>query len=169
MAVAGKYGSIGSLITFVALVSLYYLGRHPLLIPIAFDLRIIVFALFIIVAIREFRNESNAGVLHFWQGLAIGIATYVLIAFIVSLALWIFAGMVDPGFVSDYIQLSVERLEGNRDVFLETIGEERLNKALEALPATSAGDLAFDYFLKSLPIGFILTLVITLFFRRQPN
>ena len=169
MSTAGRYGVLGAAITVAALIALYYLGRHPLLIPLAFDLRIIVFALFILIAVREYRNDLNKGTLHFWEGLSIGLACYVLIAFIASLTMWLFGGIIEKAFVTDYIQQSMDRLQDNRDVYLQSIEEKRLDAAINALPSTSAGDLAFDYFLKSLPIGFILTLIITLFFRRQPR
>jgi len=167
--VAGKYGFIGGLVLTATLIILFYLGKHPLfLIPLVFDLRILLFALFITLAIREFK-ETNDSVLHFWQGLTIGLICYILISFLTAIFLLIFGGLIDPSFVSEYIQLSIDNLNANRDVFEETIGSEVLDNAIENLPSTTANDLAFDYFLKSTPIGFILTLGISLMLRKQPK
>jgi len=166
--IAGKYGFIGGLVLTFALIGLYFLGRHPLLIPIAFDLRILLFAIFIVLATKEFK-EQNEKVLHFWQGMAIGIVCYILISFITVILLLIFGGVIYPEFIEDYIQLSIENLNSNREILEESLGAERINLAIENLPATTANDLAFDYFLKSTPIGFILTLGISLFLRKQPN
>lgn len=166
--IAGKYGSIGGLVLVFALIGLYFLGRHPLLVPIVFDLRILLFALFIVLAIKEFKSQ-NGNVLHFWQGIAIGIVCYVLMSFITAILLLIFSGVIYPEFREEFIQLSIENLNSNRERLEETLGAERINLAIENLPATTSNDLAFDYFLKSTPIGFILTLGISLLLRKQPK
>ncbi len=166
--IAGRYGFYGSLVTMVALVSLFYLNRHPYLIPFIFDLRIYLFALFIFFSIKEFRI-SNQNVLHFWQGISIGLITYVLIAFLASIFIGIFAKWIEPTFVSEYVRLTIDNLSQNREAMIATLGEDRFNAVIKNLPSTTAGDLAFDYFLKSMPIGFILTLIISVFLRKQPN
>jgi len=166
--IAGRYGFYGSLVTIVALVSLFYLNRHPYLIPLVYDIRIFLFALFIFFSIREFRN-SNQNVLHFWQGISIGMITYVLITFLTSIFIGIFAKWIEPAFVSEYIRLSIDQLNQHKEAILETLGADKFNAAVKKLPSTTAGDLAFDYFLKSMPIGFILTLIISVLLRKQPN
>ncbi|MCH8231630.1 MAG: DUF4199 domain-containing protein [Bacteroidetes bacterium] len=166
--IAGRYGFYGSLVTMVAMVSLFYLHRHPYLIPWFFDIRIFLFALFIFFSIREFKN-SNQNVLHFWQGIYIGLITYVLIAFLASIFIGIFAKWIEPAFVSEYIRLSIDNLYQHREAWIETLGEDRFNAVIKNLPSTTAGVLAFDYFLKSMPIGFILTLIISILLRRQPK
>ncbi len=166
--IAGKFGFIGGLVLTATLIGLFYLGRHPLLIPLVFDLRILLFPLFIFLSIREFKS-INDNVLHFWQGLSMGLVCYILIALITAISLWIFGGVIDTSFVSQYIEASIDSLNANRDVFEETIGVEVLDNAIQNLPSTTANDLAFDYFLKSTPIGFILTLGISLLLRKQPK
>jgi len=166
--IAGRYGILGALVLFVTIVGLFYLGRHPLLIPIFFDLRIFLFTLFLVFAIREFKNSAD-GILHFWQGMSIGIVCYVMIAFATSLLMWVWSGVFDPSFVSEYISLSTQKLIDNQEVIVESLGLEKYNSAIEKLPSTTANDLAFDYFLKSMPIGFILTLIISILLRKQPK
>jgi len=163
--IAGKYGLIGGLVLTGTLIGLYYLGRHPLMIPLIFDLRIFLFTLFLIFAIKEFKDQ-NERKLHFWQGMAVGIVCYVLITFITSILLLIFGGIIEPSFVTDYIRQSLDNLNANREVLEGTIGTERLESAIQSIPSTTANNLAFDYFLKSTPIGFILTLIISLLQRK---
>jgi hypothetical protein len=89
-----------------------------------------------------------------------------MIAFITSLLIWALGGIIDPSFVSEYISLSTNKLVSNKEVIIETMGEDKFNSALANLPSTTSIDLAFDYFLKSMPIGFILTLIISILLRK---
>lgn len=164
---AGKYGLISAAALILGLVIIYYAGKHPLLINIVFDLRILIFALFIFIGIREYKQDYNSGMLHFWQGLSIGLILYISAALITSLFIWIFAGWLDVDFLSSFITTSMETLEINKQVIIESLGERNFNAAMEGLPTTTAGNLAFDYFLKSMPIGFILTIVISMLLRRR--
>jgi hypothetical protein len=163
--IAGRNGLIGGIALSATLIALYYLGKHPLLIPLMFDLRIFLFTLFIVLAIREFKIY-NGGKLHFWQGIAAGMITYMVIAFFTTMVLLLFGSVIQPEFVTDYINVSMDGLLSNKDIWVETLGEERFSAAIENLPSTTMSDLAFDYFLKSTPIGFILTLIISLLLRK---
>ena len=166
--ISGRYGLFGSLVAIIAILVLYYVNRHPLLIPLAFDLRILLFALFIVFSIKDFKN-FNQKALHYWQGLAVGIITYVMIAMLASIFIWIFAGAFDPEFVNEYVRLSIDKLNSHKGAIIQSLGQDKYDFAIERLPHTTAGNLAFDYFLKSMPIGFILTLIISLFLRQQPK
>ena len=163
--VAGRYGIIGALVLFTTLVGLFYLGRHPMLIPPFFDLRLFLFALFLVFAMREFKASAN-GILHFWQGLSIGIVCYVMIAFVTSLLIWLWSGVFDPSFVSEYISLSTQNLVNNKEAIVQSLGLEKFNSAIENLPSTTVSDLAFDYFLKIMPFGFIFKLIISILLRK---
>ena len=88
--VAGKYGAIAGLVLTAGLIIIYYAGKHPLLINILFDLRILIFILFIFVSLREFKDDFNESILHFWQGLYGGIIVYITAAFVTSILLWLF-------------------------------------------------------------------------------
>ena len=165
--VAGKYGAIAGLLLTVGLIIIYYAGKHPLLINILFDLRILVFALFIFVALKEFKDDFNQKVLHFWQGLYAGIIVYISSATVASLLIWVFAGWIEPEFVTTFIDQSLTNLETNKEIIIESLGEDKYNAAISGLPSTTAGNLAFDYFLKSMPIGFILTIIISIILRNK--
>ena len=74
--VALKYALTASLLAITLVIILFYTGKHPLLIPIAYDFRILLFGVFIYFSIREFKTFHNSGELHCWQGLLIGIFFY---------------------------------------------------------------------------------------------
>ena len=167
--VSFKYGGIASLLSIILFLILYYAGRNPLLIPAFLDFRILLFPIFLVFSIRDFKENHNKGALHFWQGFSIGLMVILTIALIMSVFIMVFGTWVEADFVAVFIQSSIEQIESAREKITTAIGEEELTKVLELLPSTTLFDLAFDYFLKSLPYGLFLTIIISLILRKKPN
>jgi hypothetical protein len=140
-----------------------------LLIPAFLDFRILLFPIFLVFSIRDFKELHNGGFLHFWQGFSIGLMVIILIALLMSLFILIFGSWVEPDFVINFIQSSIDQIESAKEKITNAIGEEELAKVLDILPSTTLFDLALDYFLKSLPYGLFLTIIISLILRKKPN
>ena len=164
-----KYGAIAAILSIALFLILYYAGKNPLLIPAFLDFRILLFPIFLVFSIRDFKENFNKGILHFWQGFSIGVLVIGLIALLMALFILIFGSWIEPGFVSGFIQTSIEQIESAREKISTAIGEEELTKVLDILPSTTLYDLALDYFLKSLPYGLFLTIIISLILRKKPN
>lgn len=167
--VSFKFGIIGSLFTILLFLILYYFGQHPLLIPAILDFRIILFPIILVFSIRAFKEQYNNGILHFWQGMSVGLTCIVFISLSMLLFILLFGEMIEKSFLSEYIQQSIQNINEVKENLVESIGEEVLQKSLEILPTTTIFDLALDYFLKSLPYGIFLTIIISLILRRKPN
>ena len=166
--VALKYMAFGSLLSILLILALFYAQRHPLLMPPILDFRILIFGVFIFFSLKEFRDYLNGGILYFWQGMSVGMLCYLGMALLGSLFILIF-GWIEPGFLDSYIIIATSQLESNKEQFLEAIGKEAYNTALAELPLTTVTDLAVDYFLKSIPVGLFLTIIIAVILRRQPK
>lgn len=166
--VPSRYGAVASLFMMVLFVILYYIGRHPLSIPVFFDIRLLILPLFMVIAMKEFRDYRNGGVLHFWQGLTVGFITFIIIGSLLSLFIIAFS-FADPSFLSSYIDERVLLLETNKEVFVEALNEDIVEEQLRTLPLTTPIDLALDYFLKTLGIGLFLNIIISVILRRQPK
>lgn len=163
-----KFGITGGLLAGLIMIMLYYIDRHPFLIQPMYDFRILLFAVFIFFSVKEFRDYHQAGELYFWQAMAIGIICYVIIGFIGGIILMLFGNIV-PAFVTDYIGMAMEQLQADRETMVNAVGEEAYQNALERLPQTSIYQMAGDYLIKSMVIGFFLTIIISVVLRRQPN
>jgi hypothetical protein len=164
-----KYAFFGGILAFVLIVILHYFGStHPQLYPIFLDFRILLFGVFIYFSIREFKDVENGGILHFWQGMAVGILCYLGIAWLVALGI-IGLGEIDPGYLERYISETTDILLSNKADVIEKVGEEAFNAQIEALPSTTIFALAVDYFLKSMFIGLFLTIIISVILRKQPK
>ena len=163
-----KYGVIVSGLLMVLFLVLFYSGRHPMNISPFFDVRIIVFPLFLFLSIKEFRDLANNGVLHFWQGMIVGFVLLISIGLILSLFI-ILISYTDNSFLSIYI---TERIELLQTMVGQLTEQEKLSfvkEQLKILPLTTSIDLAIDYFLKTMGIGVFLNIIISIVLRKQSN
>ncbi len=166
--VAVKYGLIGSFLVMILIVVMYNLGKHPMMIPVVLDFRMILFPLFLVLAMRDFRIYRNQGIMHMWQGLGLGIMTYVIIGMVGAWFIYGYA-IYHPDFLKDYVDFYLEQLQTSKEVFIESVGIEAYEHALEKLPLTTARDLALDYFIKSMPLGLFWTIILSVIIRRKPK
>src|SRR5688500_20209687 len=74
-----KYGVLAGIIASGLLTALYYLDRHPFLIPVYLDFRIILFGIFIFFVLREIRVYHQGGFLYFFQGI---VASFLFTVFL---------------------------------------------------------------------------------------
>ena len=163
-----KYGALAGLLGAALMVGLYYMGRHPFLIPVFYDFRVFLFAVFIFFSLKELRDFFFAGILLFWEGLIASflfVATYAVTS---SVILWIF-GAVVKSFVKDYIDLSVQQIKTLPPDVIERIGKDVYDRNLEMLPATNAFDLAALYFAQCFLIGTFISIILSVILRRQPK
>ncbi len=162
-----RFGLIGALMNIVALLILFYIGKHPLLLNPFLDARWPLYALFVYVAINTFRDENN-GILHFWQGLSVGFLVYLIMAQMAAAFIAVWGSIESTQFLSSYISIAIEQISANKEALIQNnLSEKTITDALQILPSTTANNLAFDYFLKSMPIGLILTLLLSIVMRRK--
>ncbi|MCB0504413.1 MAG: DUF4199 domain-containing protein [Cyclobacteriaceae bacterium] len=164
--VAIKMGLLGALMSIISLLILFYLGRHPLLLNPVLDARWPLMGLFVFFALKMLRDQNN-GVLHFWQAMLLGFLIYMIMAQMAAAFIAIFASIDATHFMSSYIAIATEQINVNKADLIDKLGEKTVTDALAMLPNTTASNLAFDYFLKSMPIGLILTLILSTLMRRK--
>ena len=162
-----KYGLIGSLLSIVSLVVLFYMGRHPLLLSPLLDARLLLYALIIFVSFKVYKDQYANGVMHFWQGITIGMTSYFVMALTASFFILVFSGISSTNFLSEYIRIATDQLVSNKELFIESIGEKTYTDTIAQLPKTRPIHLAADYLLKSMPIGLFLTLILSILFRNK--
>lgn len=163
-----KYGAIAGILGAVLVVSLYYIGRHPFLIPVFLDFRIFLFGIFIFFILKELRDYWLAGELYFWQGILASLIFTAIFASIAALGIGVFITIV-PDFLQSYITRSAEQLRSLPADVIEKIGKDNYQRNLELLPATNGFDLAALYFTQSFMISFFISIILSVILRRQPK
>ena len=164
-----KYGFIGAVMLIFGLLVLFYMGRHPLLLNPVLDTRILIYALIIFISFKVYKDQYNRGIMHFWQGMAMGMISYIVMSFGAALFIYIISEISSTNFLAEYIRIATGQLITNKDLFIETISEKTYADTLEQLPATKPIHLALDYLLKSMPIGLFLTIILSILLRRKES
>jgi hypothetical protein len=166
--VSVRYGVLAAVFGCALLCGLYYLGRHPFLIPVYMDFRIILFFVFIFFALREIRDYHQNGILYLWQGIAASFLFTVCYALLSCVTIIVFIHAV-PAFLSDYVRLSIQQLERLPPEVIENIGNDVYTRNLKLLPATGASDLALLYLYQSFMISLFISIILSVILRRQPK
>ena len=151
------------------IVALYYSGTHPLLIPIFFDYRIVLFTIFIFLGLKEFKDFFNGGFLQFWQGMIIGIGIYLIVGLLAGIFVSSFSSLNEE-FHDEYITGTIKGLELDKEQLVNTgsitISEEEFQSQVNMLQESKPYVLGIDYFIKSSVLGFFLTILLSVILRK---
>ena len=165
--VSSRFGAVAALLSIILFSILYFAGRNPMFIPAYLDFRLLLFPIFLVFGIRDFKEYRNDRILHFWQGFSVG--SLIVLTIIISMTLYILilGGIIDPSFTEKFINGTMQNILRNKESIISQVGVAAYNKTVEIIPGTTLSDLAFDYFLKSLPLGIIITILISLVLRNN--
>jgi len=163
-----KYGAIAGVIGAALVVTLYYLNRHPFLVPVQFDFRIILFAVFLFFSLKEFRDYYQKGELYFWQGIIMSFILIATFAVVAATLISVFSALV-PEFVASYVRLFTEQLRTWKPEDIDRIGKEVFERNLKQLPSTNTFDLALLYVGQSFGIGLFISIILSVVLRKQPK
>lgn len=166
--VCTRYALVAGVLALVMAIITFYIGRHPMMISPFLDFRILLFGIFIYFSLREFRDFYQRGELYFFQAM-VGSGVVVVIASVISTAGLYAFGVVETGFVKEYVNQMTLYLKTFGAEDIERIGKEVFDSNLQALPATNMHELAVTYFGQGLVIGFFVSIVLSVIVRRQPK
>jgi Protein of unknown function (DUF4199) len=167
-AVPLRNGSIAGLLGFLLLIALYFMGKHPFLFMIFFDFRIMLFAVFMTLTLKEIRDSHQEGIIFFWQGMIANLVFTALFAVITSTLIWLLCILYDP-FLSNYIVTALAQMKDLPAEVITRIGKNAHESNLTALAATNGYTLAKHYFWQSFVISFFISIIISVILRRQPK
>jgi hypothetical protein len=160
-----KYGLIGGCLVIGLILFLYLMDKNPLSNARYSDLFVLL--VFILFAVREFRDVHNNKVLHFWQGLSVGVITALTIAVMSSICIVVIC-LADRELLPAFVSEKIEFVNQNKTSLIETIDERAYSDTIRGLKETTITDMALDDFLKKTLIGLILSIIISVIFRKKP-
>jgi hypothetical protein len=159
---------IAGAIGFGLLVILFYLGRHPFVIPVFFDFRIILFALVLVFSLREFREFHNEGLLAFAQAMMGSFLLTFFYGLASSFLLYVYLNF-DQAFITSFIDLTLEQAKSYPPEDIERMGRATFEEGLKSIRGADAAYLAKRYFFQSFVISFFISIIISVILRRQPK
>ena len=164
-----RYGAIASLLSIALNITMFYLGRHPMMISPFLDFRVFLYGLFIFFSLKEYRDFHNGGALHFFQGM-IGSFVVVATAAVLGSLLYRIFGAIETNFTPEYVSLMTEYIRSFPEEELTRIGgKEEVERNLAELPSTNMAQLAFLYMAQSFGIGLFISVILSVILRKQPK
>lgn len=160
-----RYGAIAGVLGSVLTIALYYMGKHPLLFPVYFDFRIILFGVFMFFTLKEYRDGYKDGLLAMWEGLIACFLFVTVFALVASVSLYFFA-TIEKNFIPSFVTLFTEQVMKNPEPIVQQIGKEAFDSNLKALSATTAYDVARNYFNQSYLISFFISIILSVVLRK---
>lgn len=160
-----KYGLVCFFITALSFLVFYYIGLQPWRNLISLVLDTLIVGAFCFVAIKDFKSNYNGGILSFYHGMTLGFVTYVIVALSFGLFYRIFMDVVEPEFISNYIEIAKEDMIGRKDMIIAALGEESYNANFIALDSTNSSVLMLDAIIKKALIGLLLTPIFSIIMR----
>lgn len=168
MKVAIKYGLIGSIITIIPFVILHYTVGAPTAKGSGFLIDGVLLFIFLFFGLKDFRDNYNQKILHFWQGMTIGVVTYLLMALGYGLFVWLFIDWQGDSYISEHISASASQMKATAESYPDTISKEKLAEGLAQLKNVTAFDLGQKAFLGEIFLGLFLTPLISMILRKKP-
>ncbi|WPP52243.1 DUF4199 domain-containing protein [Catalinimonas niigatensis] len=165
-----KYGVVGGVLSIILFFVVYLLGENPL-VPnhLDFFVNSIILLVFIIFSIREFRISYNSNILHFLQGITIGILTVIIIGLITSISMYVYLTYFNYDLLNSYKEIMDEQLRTNKETYIEQFDENIFNMLIVENQRISPIKLAQNEFLKKkLLVGFFVTIIVSVIMRRSP-
>lgn len=159
-----KYGVAGGIISLLLFLTLYFLEENPLSAIRLFDFLLI--PLFIFFSLKEYRDYRNAGKMAYWEGMTVGFVCYGLIALISASSILFFLEMIDPELFAQHKQENITILTQDPQEWVEQLGKEDYEEALEDVRGITPVSLAVDDFVKKILVGLFLTSIISIFLKR---
>ncbi len=165
VAVPLKYGASGAALSILMFIITYWMGRNPLIDLKFFDF--LILPIFLFFSMKDYKDYRNNGILHFWQGMTVGVLTYVNLALLSGIFIILFLDFFDHQLVDLYITDRLEIIDLKKDEMISHMGEGTYNQSREDIENTSSAILALDDFLKKCLIGLTLTIPIAVILRRR--
>lgn len=160
-----KFGVFGALIIITMFFVFFFSDANPLIEIRMFDFFIL--PIFIFSAIKEFRDGYNGLYMEFWEGMTVGFVTYITLAIVTSLFVFIFLSTEDGTIFNTYIDDRIEILESRKDGIVEEMGVSTYEESHKDITGTTIWDLTLDNFIKKTLVGLMLTIMISVLMRRK--
>ena len=151
------FGTIGGVLNIVAFLLIYFLDKDP--VRAIYTLNFIMIPLFIFFGTKEYKANYNMGKLKFWQGISIGLITYMTISLISAFFTFIFFQLITPPALTEHITYILQIMSEKKDAYIETTNEETYLQLIEGVKNITAAVLAVDDICQKTISGILFSIV----------
>ncbi|BDD10382.1 hypothetical protein FUAX_28140 [Fulvitalea axinellae] len=159
-----KYGLVGGAICIALLFGMSLFLENPISeseIPF-----ILILAIFIFSAIRDFKKSLNRGFLKFWQGASIGFIVYMTCSALSGAGVFALSA-TKPETVQTLLDHQIENWESSKEETIKNRGEEYYNEYLSDLRSADGSSIATAVFIRQIILGIILTFALAMIMKKS--
>lgn len=158
-----RYGVLCGIACFAVILLQWLLGYNPL--GEAGRLTFLPIPFFIFLAIKYYKQFDEAEI-GFLKGLRIGLSVSFYTALSTSMLLFILLYFAGEDMIASYVETMKLALEADKELQIQTFGEEMYEQSYAALEMMSPSLLATYDFVARLFSGLIFSVVAAVFFRK---
>jgi Protein of unknown function (DUF4199) len=164
------YGSISGLLTLLYCGLIRLSGQVPLDGKKAPS--IILSVICMILAVKAYRKFNTDETLHFWEGFVVANVTNFVGACVSSLGLYVWLSSDGNTILADYIAQTISMLQtpAVKIGYIKEMGIESFNSIIAGFKLLSPKNIAMDEIIGlkgKIPLGILVSIMISLYFRRQ--
>lgn len=160
-----KYALICGVMLIATHIILDLIDAKPLINFNAFFIDLVMFFGFVFFAAKEFKEYRNGGILHFWQGISIGIIIILIGVVIFTVFLATYYTINETAF-QEYIADGMAFFEKQRDNWTHLTDEEFAKQKADYQKAT-VSNLVLGKFWTKLVVGFLTVPLVAIVLRKQ--
>jgi len=163
---AYKFGILGGLISVVSFFLLSFLRPDPSNLNLVFGY--VLTPIVVFLAIKFFKEYTNGKYLSFAEGMSVGFVSYVSMAIVSGLGIWVIL-LAMNGLFRDILTAKLQILSESKELILSQVGEASYEITLKSIESMTALDIAINDSIWKIISGMFFTIIISIILRRNPN
>ncbi|MDF2157629.1 DUF4199 domain-containing protein [Algoriphagus sp. CAU 1675] len=161
-----QFGSLGGFLSVCAFGLLSFLQPDPTNLNLVFGYIITPVSIFL--ALKFFKEYFNNGFISFAEGMSVGFVTYMLLALISGLGIWIIL-LAFPDLFEAIKISKLEVLQTNVETIVSQVGETSYTSTLDSIKDMVPLDVALNDAIWKIIPGLFFTIIISIILRKNPN
>jgi Protein of unknown function (DUF4199) len=164
------YGIISGLLTLLYCWLINLSGQIPL--DGKKSPSIILSVICMVLSVKAYRKFNPDETLHFWEGLVVANLTNLVGACVSALGLYVWLSSEGNTILADYITQTISMLQTSsvKMGYIKDMGIESFNSIIAGFKILSPKNIAVDEIIGlkgKMPLGILVSVMISLYFRRQ--
>ncbi|MEN2283634.1 DUF4199 domain-containing protein [Algoriphagus sp. SE2] len=160
------FGVLGGILGLVSFFTLSFFRDDPTTLNLIFGYVIIPISVYL--ALRYFKDYSNQGYISFAEGMSVGFVSYMIIAIISFLGIWLFL-TIDINLFELIKSSKIDTLVQSKDTIVSQVGQNSYDATLESVKMMRKTDIALNDAIWKIIPGLFFTIIISIILRKNPN
>lgn len=160
------FGILGGVLGFISFYILSIFHEDPTTLNLIFGYLVVPISVYL--ALRYFKDYFNNKYLSFAEGMSVGFVTYMLIAIISFLGIYLILTFDNDLF--EIIKSSkIDTLVNSKESIISQVGQSSYDATFESVKGMDISDIALNDAIWKIVPGLFFTIIISIILRKNPN